>query len=138
VIVVDSSVWIFALRGELRPSTIKLREEVSKGNAVIGDIVLLEILRGARDDNHAAKLEANLRRLPLATMMDVDLALAAASNYRKLRSHGITAKSFADLIIATFCIEHSHRLLHDDRDFAPMVLHLGLRLAETERRHRSQ
>jgi predicted nucleic acid-binding protein len=25
-----------------------------------------------------------------------------------------------DLLIGTFCIERGHRLLHDDRDYAPM------------------
>jgi len=35
----------------------------------------------------------------------------------------------ADLVIGTFCIEHRHRLLHDDRDFAPWEKHLGLKVA---------
>ena len=38
------------------------------------------------------------------------------------------ATSLADVIIATFCIEGGHDLLHDDRDFVPMAEHLGLRL----------
>lgn len=129
MIVVDSSVWIFALRGVLRPSTVRLRQEIARGKVLIGDIVLLEILRGARDEHHAARLEADLRRLTLVTMMDVNLAIAAASNYRKLRSYGITARGFADMIIATYCIEHGHELLQDDHDFLPMAEHLGLRLA---------
>jgi predicted nucleic acid-binding protein len=33
------------------------------------------------------------------------------------------------LPIGTFCIEHSHSLLHEDRDFAPMEQHLGLMAA---------
>jgi predicted nucleic acid-binding protein len=129
VIVVDSSVWIFALRGVLRPSTVRLRLETARGRILLGDIILLEILRGARDERHAVRLEADLRRLPLVTMMDVDLAIAAASNYRKLRSYGITTRGFADTIIATYCIEYGHELLQDDRDFLPMAEYLGLRLA---------
>ncbi|HLJ00222.1 MAG TPA: PIN domain nuclease, partial [Bradyrhizobium sp.] len=34
----------------------------------------------------------------------------------------------ADIIIGTFCIEHGHALLHDDRDFEPMEEHLGLKV----------
>ena len=34
-----------------------------------------------------------------------------------------------DLVIGTFCIECGHLLLHDDRDFEPMVRFLGLRTA---------
>ena len=34
-----------------------------------------------------------------------------------------------DLVIGTFCIEHGHHLLHDNRGFGPMVEHLGLKIA---------
>jgi predicted nucleic acid-binding protein len=37
----------------------------------------------------------------------------------------------ADLVIGTFCIERGHALLHDDRDFLPMTVHLGLRTVGT-------
>jgi predicted nucleic acid-binding protein len=33
------------------------------------------------------------------------------------------------VIIATFCLEHGHALLHDDRDFDPFADHLGMRVA---------
>jgi predicted nucleic acid-binding protein len=40
-----------------------------------------------------------------------------------------------DLIIGTYCIEHSHILLHDVRDFAPMREHLGLQVLERQAYH---
>jgi predicted nucleic acid-binding protein len=129
MILVDSSVWIHALRNAERLSTARLKQETARGNVLVGDIVLLEILRGARDDRHSEFLEAQLRRFPIVRMMDDRLASTAAANYRRLRAKGITPRSLADLIIATFCIEHSHQLLQEDRDFAPMVEHLGLQLA---------
>jgi predicted nucleic acid-binding protein len=45
-----------------------------------------------------------------------------------MRELGITIRKTADIIIATFCIEHRHALLHDDRDFAPTEQHLGLKV----------
>jgi predicted nucleic acid-binding protein len=39
----------------------------------------------------------------------------------------VTIRKTIDLIIGTFCIERGHTLLHDDRDFEPMIRHLGLR-----------
>jgi predicted nucleic acid-binding protein len=33
-----------------------------------------------------------------------------------------------DLIIATYCIERGHVLLHEDRDFDPFERHLGLKV----------
>jgi predicted nucleic acid-binding protein len=129
MIVVDTSVWIFAIRDIDRPSTSRLRDEASRGNVLLGDMVLFEILRGARDDRHARTLGNYLRRVPHAQMLAGELAIEAATNYRRLRAVGITARSLADIVIATFCIEHGHRLLADDRDFLPMAQHLGLRLA---------
>jgi hypothetical protein len=128
MIVVDTSVWIFALRNADRDSVAKLQFETGQGNILVGDIVLLEILRGARDDRHAAFLEAQLRKYPFVPMMDGRLASVAAANYRLLRAQGITVRSLADIIIATYCIENGHQLLHDDRDFHPMAQHLGLQV----------
>ena len=62
-------------------------------------------------------------------LLGADLAPRAARNYRKLRELGITIRKAADIIIGTFCIEHRHALLHDDRYFAPMQEHLGLMVA---------
>jgi predicted nucleic acid-binding protein len=129
MIVVDTSVWISAIRDMDRPSTRRLREETAKGNILLGDVVLFEILRGARDDRHARTLGNYLQRFPKAQMLNGQLAIEAAANYRRLRAVGITARSLADIIIATFCIDRGHQLLHDDRDFGAMAKHLGLRLA---------
>ena len=70
-----------------------------------------------------------MRRFTVVPLLDGDLAPRAARNYRKLRALGVTVRKTADIIIGTFCIEHRHVLLHDDRDFAPMEEHLGLMVA---------
>jgi hypothetical protein len=56
------------------------------------------------------------------------LAVQAAANYRLLREKGITVRKTIDLLIATFCIENNHVLLHADRDFDPIQTHLGLQV----------
>jgi predicted nucleic acid-binding protein len=61
-------------------------------------------------------------------MLDTDLAVIAATHYRRLRELGITVRKTIDLIIGTFCIAGGHALLMADRDFAPMAEHLGLTL----------
>lgn len=70
-----------------------------------------------------------MRRFPVAPMLDADLAVRAARNYRLLRSRGIAIRKTADLIIGTFCMARDHLLLHNDRGFQPMAAHLGLQLA---------
>ena len=128
MIVVDTSVWILAIRNVDRPSTRRLWEEADRASILLCDIVMFEVLRGARDDLHARRLQKYLSSFPRGETMAGELPIRAARNYRHLRSVGITSRSLADVIIATFCIEGGHDLLHDDRDFVPMAEHLGLRL----------
>jgi predicted nucleic acid-binding protein len=129
MILVDSSVWIAHLRGHRTAAVAKLETAASRESLLIGDLILLEILQGARDEAHAERIERGLRRYTIVPLLDGDLAPRAARNYRKLRALGVTVRKTADIIIGTFCIEHRHILLHDDRDFAPMEKHLGLLVA---------
>jgi predicted nucleic acid-binding protein len=110
----------------LTPATAKLEVAVSREPIVVGDLILLEVLQGARDELHAARIERGLHRFEIVPLLDADLAPRAARNYRRLRDMGITIRKTNGLIIGTFCIERSCSLLHDDRDFAPMEEHLGL------------
>lgn len=128
MIVVDSSVLIDWFKDITTPQTDKLAI-LDPGDILIGDIIMLEVLRGARDDVQARRLEIRLREFEIAAMLDMQLASKAAAHYRRLRSLGKTIRNSADLIIATFCIEYGHALLQADRDFLPMAEHLGLHLA---------
>ena len=105
---------------------MKLETAVVSEPILVGDLILLEVLQGARDDLHAARIEHGLRRFEIVPLLDADLASRAARNYRRLRDMGITIRKTNDIIIGTFCIERRCSLLHDDRDFAPMEEHLGL------------
>jgi predicted nucleic acid-binding protein len=105
-----------------------LRSLFEREVLLVGDIVLLEVLQGARDEAHAIRLARDLNEFDIVPMLGTHVAVQAARNYRTLRSKGITIRKTVDLIIGTFCIEHGHTLLHDDRDFEPMRLHLGLQV----------
>lgn len=126
MILVDSSVWIAQLRGSLTPATARLEVLASRERILVGDLILLQVLQGARDEVHAARIERGLRQFAVVPLLDPDLAPLAARNYRQLRELGVTVRKTADIIIGTFCIERRCALLHDDRDFAPMEQHLGL------------
>lgn len=126
MIVVDTSVWIAHFRNEDSEQVRRLRQLESPHDALVGDLIMLECLQGARDDVHAARIEATLRAFPVAPMLGEEIAMEAARNYRRLRLNAVTPRKTVDLIIATFCIRNGHRLLHQDRDFDPMVRLLGL------------
>jgi predicted nucleic acid-binding protein len=130
VIVVDSSIWIGLLRGSKDPAVRRLQTLADKDDdqILVGDLILLELLQGARDDAHAVRIERNLRRYPMAPMLGDATAVQAARNYRLLRARGVTIRKTIDMIIGTFCIMGHHALLHDDRDFDPVQAHLGLRI----------
>jgi predicted nucleic acid-binding protein len=46
-----------------------------------------------------------------------------------LRLLGITVRKTIDILIATSCIEKGLALLYSDKDFDPLVEHLGLQSA---------
>jgi predicted nucleic acid-binding protein len=128
MIVVDSSVWIAKFRDIPNDAVAKLNAIRETDEIAVGDIVLLEVLQGTRDERHAARLEAALRTFTLVRMIDFDLARQAAINFRRLRAMGVTLRATTDLIIGTYCIEHGDFLLHHDRDFKWMEEYLGLKV----------
>jgi predicted nucleic acid-binding protein len=127
MIVVDSSVWIANIRKLSTSETQKLRDPHLINELLIGDIIMAEVLRGARDEKDATRLETELRQFPIVTMGGHVLAVQAGRHYRRMRAAGFTMK-FPDLYIGTFCIEHSHELLQCDADFEPMAKICGLLL----------
>ena len=129
MILVDSSVWIASFRGALTRETARLKAITDPAEIILGDIVMLEILQGAVSDSNAANIQKRLAMFGVVALLSPEIAVKAAANFRKLRSKGITIRKTADLIIGTYCMEHGHSLLHADRDFDPMVEHLGLRIA---------
>jgi predicted nucleic acid-binding protein len=127
MILVDTSALIdwFRDSDDERSGLLDTIEDTDR--ILICDIVLLEMLQGARDDIHAARIQKALLRFGNVNVLDWNLAIRAAENYRRLRGLGITIRKTNDLIIGTWCIENDVPLLHNDRDFIPMVQHLGLR-----------
>lgn len=123
---VDSTVWIDFLNGRDRLHVRRLRALLGTDEIVIGDLMLCEVLQGLASEREAVEVEAYLRRFDIAPMGGDAIAVAAARNFRALRSRGVTVRKTIDLLIGTWCIAHRLPLLHNDRDFVPMVRHLGL------------
>jgi len=126
LIVVDSSVWIDFLNGRNTRPVTKLHAALGQDEIIVGDLMLCEVLQGLDGDRTARQVEGLLRRFQIVPMVGEVIAVAAARNYRLLRSRGVTVRKTIDLLIGTWCIENRQPLLHDDRDFRPMVRHLGL------------
>ena len=126
MIVVDSSVWIDYFNGiETRETTI-LDGVLGSEPVLTGDLILAEVLQGFRNARDFRRAREALDTLMFEPMVGRGIALASARNYRALRARGVTVRKTIDMLIATFCMENGHRLLHADRDFAVIAEHLGL------------
>lgn len=128
MIVVDSTVWIDFFNGVPTEQVRRMRGLLGQQEILVGDLILCEVLQGFRSEPDAAAARRALAAFDFAPMVGRELAARAAQNYRELRRRGITVRKTIDLLIGTFCIERGHRLLHADRDFAPMSQHLGLQV----------
>lgn len=129
MILVDSSVWIDYFNGQTMPQVEMLDQLLSAQPLAIGDIILTEVLQGFRQESDYAIAKELLTSLTIFQLINPDLAINSADNFRLLRKQGITVRKTIDVIIATFCIEEKHTLLFSDRDFIPFVQHLGLTTA---------
>ncbi len=126
MILVDSSVWIDYFNGRDTPQTAKLDELLGVELLGIGDIILTEVLQGFRTDKDYRTAKRMLTSLTIFNMLNLEIAIKSADNFRELRKQGITIRKTVDVIIATFCLENDHSLLFSDKDFLPFVERLGL------------
>ena len=126
MVIVDSSVWIDGLRGKQTPQVAKLLDVGATEPLGVSDLIIHEVLRGVRGSRRFQEVRSMLLEYQVLLMGGVELAVRAAQNYRELRRRGITIRGPVDCLIATFCIENGHQLLHNDRDFDQFEEHLGL------------
>jgi predicted nucleic acid-binding protein len=126
MVVVDATVWVDYLNGTSTPESAWLDREMSRRRLALLDMMVREILQGLATDAAAARALRPLRRFEIFETGGVELAVAAAQNYRRLRQRGRTVRKTIDCLIATYCLRESHALLHSDRDFDAFeeLLHL--------------
>ena len=123
---IDTSVWIDYFNGSQTAEADQLDQLLYEGEAVMGDLIFLELLQGFRSDREYDAARRKLAKLERFELFGDEMVLPCAQNYRALRKKGITIRKTPDVIIATYCIQHSLPLLFSDRDFLPFVEHLGL------------
>jgi predicted nucleic acid-binding protein len=128
MLVVDTSVWIDYFNGVENSQTDFLHLALENTPILIGDLILAEVLQGFRRDPDFEKVRRTLGKFMQASMVSPALAVQSARNYRLLRQKGITIRKTIDSLIATYCVENDHQLLHNDSDFDGYEEHLGLRV----------
>jgi predicted nucleic acid-binding protein len=117
MVIVDTTVWIDYLRGTVNPETTWLDVHLQKQQLGLTDLILCEVLQGVRDHASFIQVRDHLLRLNVFSTGGPELAIAAASNYRTLRKRGRRVRKTIDCLIATFCLQEGHNLLHRDHDY---------------------
>lgn len=130
MILVDSSVWIDFFNGIDTAGSLQLKELFGRRLVLVGDVIMVEVLRGFRDEGAASAAAYVLDGFQNCAIVDEPIARQAAAYYRQLRRQGITVRKTIDLLIATRCIDKGWWLLHNNRDFEPLRRHLGLRVLD--------
>ena len=131
MIVVDSSVWIDYFNGKKTPQTDWLDSALGNTPIIMGDLILTEVLQGFQNNKEFKVAKDILLGMPFMSMVGQAIALQSAENCRSLRRRGVTVRKTIDVIIGTSCIHYQLHLLHDDRDFDPMVKFLALQIVDT-------
>ena len=129
MIAVDTSVWIDFFRDARTRHVDVLTATIYAGQVGIPDLVLTESLQGCDTDREFSEVLRMMTAHSIITVLDDEVAVEAARNYRLLRARGVTVRKTIDTLIATRCIVDEIPLLYVDRDFDPFVRYLGLRCA---------
>lgn len=130
MILVDSSAWVEFLRATGSPAHLRLRAALEEGAALASsDVILMEILAGARDAADRERLRRLLYGLELLAVEGPADHEAAADIFRACRRGGETPRKLTDCLIAAVAIRSKSELLCADSHFDAIARHAGLRLS---------
>ncbi len=121
---IDSSAWIEYLRPKgSQKVKQKVREILQREEAVCCGIIVVEILRGAKNEKDFQSLNDSLLSLPQIPIDDV--VIERASQWGFLLDRKGKFVSTTDLIIASAAYKRA-RLIHVDSDFELMSTEIDL------------
>lgn len=130
MILIDSSAWVEFLRATGSPAHLRVRRVLEQGGKLAStDVVVMEILAGARDDADRDRLRRLLYGLEFLAVDGPADYESAAELYRLCRGQGETPRKLNDCLIAAVAIRNGAELLCEDADFEAIARHSPLRLA---------
>lgn len=94
----------------------------------VTEVVVMELLAGARSRTEERELRERLVSFPLLRLDGLHGFEAAAAVYRACRVGGETPRQLADCLVAVPVIEAGAELLHADADFDLIARHSELRI----------
>lgn len=129
MIVVDTSAWVELLRKTGSRVHLGLRGRIQeRAELAVTEVVVAELLAGARSDQERGELRSMLLGFPLLSLWGLDAYEAAADLFRSCRVAGDPIRHLADCLVAVPAIHAGATLLAVDRDFETLARHSPLRL----------
>ncbi|KAF0219536.1 MAG: hypothetical protein FD174_1996 [Geobacteraceae bacterium] len=125
IFLADTTVWVHYLRGDDPAVRDRIVPLIMADRVMTADIIIMEILRGARSEKSYETLHNDFAALPRLEM-DAKVWERAWKTGYSLRQKGINVP-LADTLIAAIALEHSCVLLHNDRHFNMMAKATGLK-----------
>lgn len=126
MILIDTSAWVEFLRDTGSP-VCGLVDKLLAEDIATCDPVRMEVLAGARNEQHLQQLRGLLARAAVVSTEPADFEVAAAL-YRTCRQRGRTVRKLMDCLIAAVAIRAGIPLLHLDTDFDTLVEHTALQV----------
>ena len=126
MILIDTSAWIEFLRDTRSPVCERV-DSLLDSRIATCDPVRMEVLAGARDQEHLVQLRRLLARATLLPTESIDYDTAAAV-YRSCRARSKTVRKLIDCLIAAVAMRASVPLLHLDEDFTAIAAVTHLRV----------
>ncbi len=126
MILVDTSAWIEFLR-DTGSRVCRRVDEILANEIAACDPVRMEVLAGARSDEHLRDLRGLLARASHLATEPIDYEDAAAL-YRTCRRRGETVRKLIDCLIASVAIRADVPILQADADFDVLARHTRLRI----------
>ncbi len=118
MVVVDTTVWIDLLRGNRTQQVDRLRALLrAYSDVALTDVVLMELLQGARDDLQERSLKERFSAFPILKLETLDDFAHAARMNRAACGAGVTLGNRLDYLIAVVCVREDAAILHADADF---------------------
>ncbi len=124
MILIDTSAWVEFLR-DTGSTVCDAVDDLLGADLAICDAISMEVLAGARNEQHLAQLRGLLARAALIRVTPEDYDHAAAL-YRICRRNGETVRKLIDCLIAAVAIRSQAPVLHADTDFATLARHTPL------------
>jgi len=125
----DTSVWIDFLRRDPSAPKRRFHERLAANQIATTDVVIMEILAGARTWPERRRLRETVFGVPYFAIRGPEDYESAADIHRVCGLGGETVRKMTDCLIAAVALRHGVPVLSADVDFRVIARHTALELA---------